>query len=295
MDVIDIDDDLVLALLRDQRPDLADLPLRHVGRGWANELWRLGDDLAVRVARTEDAPEWLRKEHLVLPRIAARLPLPVPTPLFLAEPSALYPQPWSVVEWVSGDPADGAEIEKPESAVALAGFLRALHAEEPPPSRRDGGMRGRIRSASCELSDDLVEYIGDHQARGLRDIWREAQRAPEWSGPGVFVHNDLHPANVVTKDGALAGVIDFGAMSAGDPAIDLAAAWTLLPGALISTFFDSYAGVDAATRCRARGWAVQIGTFVVQMALNGLRGLPGGKPHWLPVGRKSLDRILAVC
>src|SRR6266700_2016716 len=293
MDVIE--DELVHALLRAQRPDLAHLPLRYAARGWDNELWRLGDELAVRVPRTERAPELLRMEHRVLPRIAPRLPLPVPTPLYLGEPSALFPQPWSVVAWVAGEPADRAEIGDEDSAAVLAEFLRALHSEEPLISQGDGGPGCRIRHASCEFSDDLVELIGEDQVRRLEDIWRYGKEAPEWSGPPVLAHNDLHPANVVTKGGALCGVIDFGALAQGDPAMDLAAAWSLLPSGATSAFFAHYGEVDPATMRRAHGWAVHIGVFVTQMAINGLRGIPGGKPGWLAAGRKALDRVLAVC
>ena len=293
MDVIE--DELVHALLREQRPDLAHLPLRYAARGWDNELWRLGDELAVRVPRTERAPELLRREHRVLPRIAPRLPLPVPTPLYLGEPSALFPQPWSVVTWVAGEPADRAEIGDEDSAAVLAEFLRALHGEEPLISQGDGGGGRRMRNASCEFGDDLVELIGEDRVRRLEDIWRDGKEAPEWSGPPVLAHNDLHPANVVTKGGALCGVIDFGDMGPGDPAIDLAAAWTLLPPATTSVFFARYGDVDPATMRRARGFAVRKGAFVAQMAINGLRGIPGGKPDWLAAGRKALDRVLAVC
>ena len=127
------------------------------------------------------------------------------------------------------------------------------------------------------------------------EILRDGQEAPEWQGPRVWVHGDLHPANVVTKDGALAGVIDFGELGPGDPAADLGAAWTLLPSGSTSAFFENYGDVDADTIRRARACAIYTGVFVVQMALNGLRGLPGGKPGWLAAGRKALDRILEVC
>ena len=44
--------------------DLADRPVRLGARGWDNQLWRLGDDLPVRLPwATQDADELLLKEH----------------------------------------------------------------------------------------------------------------------------------------------------------------------------------------------------------------------------------------
>jgi len=101
--------DLVAALLREQHPDLAGLPLRFGARGWDNQLWRLGDDLAVRLPwATQDAGELLLKEHALLPAIAPRLPLPVPVPQRLGQPSGRFPRPWIVTTWVAGEPADRA-------------------------------------------------------------------------------------------------------------------------------------------------------------------------------------------
>lgn len=257
MDVIN--EELVHALLRDQLPDLAGLPLRYVSRGWDNELWCLGDELAVRMPRAE------------------------------------CPQPWSVVEWVAGEPGDGAEIENEDSAAALAKFLRALHSEEPLISQGDRGRGYRIRRASCDFGDDLIEELGEDRIRSLEKIFQDGRAAPEWSGPPVWVHQDLHPANIVTGDGALRGVIDFGELGLGDPAADLAAGWLLLPPRFTSAFFVNYGDVDAATMRRARAFAIHKGVFLVEMGLNGLRGLPGGKPGWLAAGRKALDRVLGVC
>ncbi|MFD6951303.1 hypothetical protein [Nocardiopsis sp. NPDC060348] len=48
--------ELVRDLLRDQHPDLADRPLEVGARGWDNQLWRLGDDLAVRLPRPTFSP-----------------------------------------------------------------------------------------------------------------------------------------------------------------------------------------------------------------------------------------------
>ncbi|BBJ37598.1 hypothetical protein SSPO_003160 [Streptomyces antimycoticus] len=108
----------------------------------------------------------------------------------------------------------------------------------------------------------------------------------------MWVHGDLHPANVVVSDGTLSGIVDFGDMFAGDPAWDLAAAWVLLPAGTASRFFDMYAYADEAAIRRARGLAAMKSLFLMLMGQNGDRGLPGGKPNWGPVGRAALDRVL---
>ena len=88
------------------------------------------------------------------------------------------------------------------------------------------------------------------------------------------------------------GVVDFGALFAGDPAVDLAAAWVVLPAGMAEHFFSAYGEVDEATVRRARGLALLKSLFLMLMGQNGDRGLPGGKPAWGPAGREALDRVL---
>lgn len=143
-----------------------------------------------------------------------------------------------------------------------------------------------------------------------------------WSGPAVWLHGDLHPANVLTADGTFCGVIDFGDLCAGDPACDLAAAWTLLPDSALDHFHTAYRptyrteyqparrpaqdpvndhpvpdppqhpAADDATLRRARGWALfrALGCLLIGEA--GHRGRPGGKPSWAPPARSALRRIV---
>ncbi|WP_457058255.1 aminoglycoside phosphotransferase family protein [Kribbella sp. CWNU-51] len=271
--------------MQEQHPDLAELELKEVVGGWGNQMWRLGSDLAVRMPRTEGAPELLLKEHRLVPDIAARVPLPVQTPVRLGKPSDWFPRTWLVTTWVAGEPADHAPITDPAAADVLADFLLALHTEAPadaPVSDRTGLPR------SLGFSE-VHEYIG--RGEEMRAVWADAIAAPAWDRPPVWLHGDLHPANVVVADGTLAGVIDFGEVCAGDPATDLAAAWILLPAGAADRFFEHYPADDATVR-RARGWAVQRALFLIAMGINGDKGLPGGKPHWGPIGLEALERLL---
>lgn len=236
-------------------------------------------------ARTEGAPELLLKEHRWVPDIAARVPLPVQTPVRLGKPSDRFPRTWLVTTWVAGEPADHAPITDPAAADVLADFLLALHTEAPaeaPANDRSGLPR------SLGFSE-VHEYVG--RGEEMRAVWADAIAAPAWVGPPVWLHGDLHPANVVVADGTLAGVIDFGEVCAGDPATDLAAAWILLPAGAADRFFERYPADDATVR-RARGWAVQRVLFLIAMGIKGDKGLPGGKPHWGPLGLEALERLL---
>ncbi|WP_098025133.1 aminoglycoside phosphotransferase family protein [Streptomyces sp. st115] len=285
--------ELVRDLLREQHPDLAGLAVREVAGGWDNQQWRIGDELAVRMPRTERAPDLQRKERRWLPVLAPRLPLPVPNPVRTGEPSALFPKPWTVMTWVPGEPLDHASISRGDHAAeALAGFLRALHVEAPAgaPISSD---RGAHPSGCTDGFDGFFEAVAPGDiADAIRAVWADAVAAPAWEGPPVWVHGDLHPANVVVSDGTLSGVIDFGDLFAGDPAWDLAAAWVILPAGTASRFFDAYAHADEGTIRRARGLAVLKGLVLMLVGRNGDRGLPGGKPTWGPAGRAALDRAL---
>jgi aminoglycoside phosphotransferase (APT) family kinase protein len=295
---IEITAGLVRDLLRDQHPDLADRPVRLGARGWDNQLWRLGDDLAVRLPwATGGADEHLRNEYTWMPGLAPALPLPVPVPQRLGEPSALFPRPWLITTWVPGTPADREPVTSTDSAASLAAFLTALHRPAPAgaPMGRDRG--GPLAERAAGFADGVAlaaerGLIDDPDA--VRAVWQDAVTAPPWAGPPLWLHADLHPANIVTDDGALGGVIDFGDLCAGDPAYDLSAAWLLLPDGAVDDFHAAYRpAADAATRRRARGWAMARVLSGLLIGDNGDHGRPGGKPTWGPPARAALRRLIS--
>ena len=293
----EITEGLVRELLQDQHPDLADLPLREVEGGWGNQMWRLGDTLAVRIQRMDTTPEPQLRERRWLPQLAPRLPLPIPVPVRAGTPCERFGKLWTVMTWVPGCPLDQGVIARPEHAAdTLAAFLQALHV--PAPGDAPGDDMG-IGAHPRESTGGFEHFLGSIDTAafgvdtaGARAVWEDAVATPGWAGPRVWVHGDLHPANVVIADGTLTGVVDFGALFAGDPAVDLAAAWVVLPAGMAEHFFSAYAEVDEATMRRARGLALLKSLFLMLMGQNGDRGLPGGKPAWGPAGRKALDRVL---
>lgn len=290
---LEITADLVRDLLREQHPDLAGLTIREVAGGWGNQMWRLGDELAVRMQRMDPTPDVQLKERRWLPALRPHLPLPVPTPVRFGEPSERFPKHWTVMTWVPGEPLDHATISRgAHAADTLAAFLRALHVPAPAeaPIATDRGAHPRDCTDGFEAFCRAVAPAD--LAADVRAVWDDAVAAGVWEGPPVWVHGDLHPANVVVSDGTLSGIVDFGDLFAGDPAWDLAAAWVLLPADMAARFFDSYALADEAAIRRARGLAAMKSLFLMLMGQNGDRGLPGGKPHWGPVGRAALERVL---
>ncbi len=182
--------ELVRDLLRDQHPDLAEQTIRLGARGWDNQLWRLGDDLAVRLPwATASADDLLRKEFAWLPALAPLLPLPVPVPQRLGEPTWRFPRPWLVTTWVPGEPGDRAPATRgTEAADSLAAFLTALHrpasAGAPSGRSRGGPLAGQADGFPYQL--EMASELGlVPDPDGARAVWKDAGAAPDWAGPAA--------------------------------------------------------------------------------------------------------------
>lgn len=286
---VELTEGVVRRLLAGQHPDLASLPLSEVPSGWDNALWRLGDELAVRLPRTAVAAPLTINEQRWLPELAARLPLPVPAPVRVGRPDRDYPWPWSVVPWFPGTPGDRAVLTEPGDAAGRLGhFLGALH-QEAPPDAPHNPYRSVPLSARAETFERQVAASGGAGLDGedVRRWWARALDAQPWAAPPTWLHGDLHPANTVVAAGTLAAVVDFGDVCAGDPATDLAGAWMLLPADALPTFFSSYGGVDEPLQRRAVGWAILFSLMFISVPC-------AQRPTYEAVGRSALAKVLST-
>lgn len=259
---VETDASLVRRLLAAQFPQWAALSIERItSSGTDHAIYRLGDDLAVRLPRIHWATGQVAKDERWLAALAPHLPLAIPVPLAQGEPAEGYPWRWSVVPWLEGEAwtSDGIDDLR-QAALALAQFIRALQRVDAtggpvagkanfyrgvPLSVRDADFRAQVAA-----SGDMVD------ARAMIEAWEAALAAPAWDGPPVWLHGDLsRPGNLLVAGGRLSAVIDFGCLGVGDPASELAAAWALFSGESRAAFRAALP-FDDATWARGRGWAL---------------------------------------
>jgi aminoglycoside phosphotransferase (APT) family kinase protein len=252
-DELDIDAGLARRLLSSQFPDWVDLPLAPVlPAGTDHAIFRLGEELSVRLPRREGIEDQADLEQEWLPRLAPHLPLATPVPLAIGLPEDDYPFRWAVHTWVEGRPATRERLREPdETAVDLARLVCALHGFstiDAPAAGRGAPLATRDRQTRIWIAS----LRGAIDTGVVTAMWEEALAAPLWDGPPLWVHGDLDSRNLLARDGRLSGLVDFGGLGVGDPACDVGTAWKMLSGAARDRF-RAEIGVDDATWARARG------------------------------------------
>lgn len=259
-----IDVALVRRLVDTQFPQWAELPLQLLDpAGSDHVIYRLGRELSVRLPRHPGPLGQARKEFEWLPRLAPHLPLAIPVPQGVGEPDFGYPWPWAVSRWLDGEVATvEALANSSRVAVQLAQFLTALHrfaaVDIPAQDAREDLSVRPLAERDQATRAAIAEVDGVFDAAAMTQLWDAALSAPGWGRTPVWVHGDFHTGNLLTVDGRLSAVIDFGELGIGDPACDLTIAFTLM-SAKSRAAFRAALGVDDATWTRGRGWALATG------------------------------------
>jgi len=252
---INLDTELVRGLVSRQFPAWEELPIEFVAQGTVNAMYRLGDDIVVRLPFVEQGAGGIAREAIWLPRLAPRLDAPIPAVLGIGEADAHYPCPWLVLNWLPGSHPVPDQLDDPDGLAAdLAGFisdLRRIDTHGAPNGYR-GGSLAALDAPVRECLGQLVDLI---DAAALTAIWEESLAAPAWTGPPVWLHCDLLVGNVLVAGGRLSGILDFATAGIGDPACDLMAAWSILPSDSRLVLREAL-WADDASWARGRGWAL---------------------------------------
>lgn len=256
-DEIDIDEALVRHLLSTQMPALNGGLLAKVEPwGTDNAVWRLGEDLAVRLPRIHWAVEQVDLENLWLPKIAPLLPVAIPEPVAIGEPDEKYPWRWGVYRWVPGVGAGPSTIVDPVTfALELAEVVESLARvpTEGAPPAKNRARPVQVYSEETLLMIEQVSALID--AKSARQVWDAALAAPPHQGTPVWVQGDLE-GNCITNEGRLSGVVDWGSACIGDPAVDVQVVWSPLFTEESRRAFVQALKIDDATLARSRGAAI---------------------------------------
>ncbi|OCP11102.1 MULTISPECIES: aminoglycoside phosphotransferase family protein [unclassified Ensifer] len=284
-----IDVPLVRRLIAAQFPDWSDLEVRPIEPGgWDNRTFRLGDTMSVRLPSAEHYVGQVEKEQHWLPRLAPHLPLPIPAPLAKGAPAEGFPWPWSVYRWQPGETLAAERVDDlRQVARDLTRFLHALMRADatggPLPGAHNFHRGGPPAFYDEETRQAIALLDGQIDTKAAHEVWEAALAAP-FEGNPVWFHGDIAWGNLLVENGRLSAVIDFGTSGVGDPACDLAIAWTFFHGESRDVFRDGMA-LDRGAWARGRGWTL----WKALIVLAGMTGAPASE---MAKQRSVIDEVL---
>lgn len=258
--MVKITKEVVEKLIKEQFPKWADLDIKPVEKsGHDNRTFHLGDEMTVRLPSGEDYVAQVEKEIQWLPKLKPFITLQISSPIAKGKPNSEYPFPWSINKYIEGETATYDKIhDLNKFAVDLGLFLKELHKIDTidgPIAGKHNFYRGgdlKIYNSETEVAlENLKDILPIEE---LHYIWTQAISS-KWENENVWIHGDIAPGNLLVKNGALCGVIDFGIMAVGDPSCDYAMGWTFFDKNSRKTFFNTLE-CDENTINRARGWAL---------------------------------------
>lgn len=255
-----IDTVLVQTLIADQFPQLRGLPVVPITKqGHDNRTFRLGEELSVRLPSHPSYADAVHKEAIALKALEGRLSVKIPTVFGLGKPSAEFPMPWSVRHWIAGETWEDTQVlDKGALAQDLGQRLvelRSVPADISLSAGKHSFFRGCHPSVYGDKVVESLRRLGDpSKTEKCLDIWQHGM-VSVWSNDPVWFHGDISVGNVLVKDNAVSALIDFGTCGVGDPACDLAIAWTYFT-ANARQVFRGAVNVDDGTWHRAKAWAL---------------------------------------
>lgn len=273
-----VEEALVRCLLESQFPEQRPLDLRLLGEGWDNTAYLINSEFVFRFPRRKMALELLMNEARLLPIIAPHLPISIPAPTLIGAPTTDYPCPFTGYQLIPGVTAcriDLDDNQRRSLAAPIGVFLRALHGIPVTDAQRSGFPGDTIGRADLKkrlpiFEDRLKKLDAPIRENGMDPIAilalaQELSGAPGHSGPTCFVHGDLYIRHLLLDEALrLTGVIDWGDVHLGDPAIDLMIAYSFLPVSARGDFEAAYGTIDRHTKARAHFRALFYGAVLLE-------------------------------
>lgn len=288
-----IEPPMALQLIKEQFPELTPKNIRLLGAGWDNTAFIIDEELIFRFPRREIALPLLEAEWLALPKLAPRLPLPIPIPKWKGSATSNFQWPFIGYRMIAGFTACYANLtenERASLAEPIAQFLATLHATPRSdiapchiPGENQNRIDGILLTSRIKMNVKELSLLGLlENKKQLEHIVENLQhfRRPDSSS---VVHGDFYVRHLLVDQGHhLVGVIDWGNIHLGDPAIDLAIAHTFLPLKAHRSFIEAYGEISDETWTLAKLRAIFVSTLLI------LFGYHSNDPIIMREGYRSL-------
>ena len=284
-DEFNISIDLVERLISKQFPKWSHEKIKKAeAEGTDHLLFRLGSDRLIRFPKRFSASLSVKKEVILLPKLAQSLPMRIPKVIGYGKPQSNYPFPWLICDWIEGStPHDPAMIKDDAAALEMGNFVQSMHKVHI--SNGPRSSRGYPLERCTELVKHSIKGLdGGYDLQLLDRLWELTLKTPKWSGDPVWIHGDLHPGNLLVEKDKLVGGLDFGLAGIGDPACDMMVAWSLLKSTG-RELFKSIVKPDEETWLRGRGWALFLG-------ITGYAHYRLTNPRFAAIAKHTLDKVI---
>ena len=260
-------------MLDRQFPEFSNLKLQLIASGWDNFIYRFGTDLMIRIPRRQLGAELIGNEIVWLQRLNGQLPIDIPVPIRVGKPNNHYPWRWTIMPWFDGKSALNTVLERPQVKRFIS-FLKTLHSlahkNAPANPFRDVPLSMRDKDVQKKISE--LESKSISIPKSIQQQWKTITNI-EIDTPPCLIHGDLHPGNIIVNNNKLQAIIDWGDITKGDPATDLASLWMLIenPEQRIEAF-NEY-GASGKTIQRSKGWAILYGVTFLNTGMEKYRNL----------------------
>ncbi len=258
---MNIDTTLAKKLISEQFPKWKNLPISAVKQsGWDNRTFHLGNEMTIRLPSNESYAPQILNEYQWLPKLAKNITTcQITTPIALGQPSPSYPWHWTINQWIKGETASITQItDLNQFAQDLANFLTQLQNTDPTngpsPGPHNFHRGGDLNAYNQDITEAIPKIKNKKEQTIANQLWLYAL-STQWEKPPVWVHGDLATGNILIKNGKLTGIIDFGQLTTGDPACDLAITWNLFTGESREHFKNTLQ-LDKNTWIRALAWTL---------------------------------------
>ena len=282
---IDINPNLIRQLLQAQHSDLADLPLEYMSEGWDNTMFRLGDEMTVRLPRRAKAEQLLKNEQDWLPIIAKGFPIDTPIPIRNGQPTHFYPWHWSVLPWLKGETANRQQPDDDQVELFVE-CLKKLHQPAP-----DNAPKNNFRGVPLiERAEDIEKRLASLKlktnfiTKEIEEIWQAALNTTI-TEKQCWIHGDMHTRNILVHEGKISGIIDWGDMTSGDVANDLVPIWMLWGNPTTRQRALDLYGITPEILARAKGWVIYFCAVLLDTGLV-------DNPEHAEMGRVTLERLV---